>query len=212
LIFTDGLTHIFGTIKVTPDIRHLPDNYKAVIEWGRISLVSILRLIKEILGLITMGCNSLASTIFHMFIASDDASETFAGLKRIHGLMPYFMLKTALKITNPVSMIRSSFFILSTREPFNHIGCRRIGSVSRPAIWRPKFVATVEFFELCGWQLTYYYYSRMFTSSLTEEVKALEEEIEAVKNKVDDPIMCAKIRQFIYAPRDIQNMFKEDAG
>lgn len=40
-------------------------------------------------------------------MASDDASETFAGLKRIHGLMPYFMLKTALKITNPVGMIRS---------------------------------------------------------------------------------------------------------
>lgn len=52
----------------------------------------------------------------------------------------------------------------------------------------------------------------MFTSSLTEEVKALEEEIEAVKDKVDDPIMCAKIRQFVYAPREIQAMFKEDAG
>lgn len=51
---------------------------------------------------------SLASTVFHTFVASDDASETFAGLKRIHGLMPYFMLKAALKITNPVSMIRST--------------------------------------------------------------------------------------------------------
>jgi len=53
---------------------------------------------------------------------------------------------------------------------------------------------------------------RMFTSSLSEEVKALGEEIEAVKDKVDDPIMCAKIRQFVYAPREIQAMFKEDAG
>lgn len=65
--------------------------------------------------LLTSGCanafDSLASTIFHMFVASDDASETFAGLKRIHGLMPYFMLKAALKITNPVSMIRSEYFL-----------------------------------------------------------------------------------------------------
>jgi len=53
---------------------------------------------------------------------------------------------------------------------------------------------------------------RMFTSSLSEEVKALGEEIEAVKDKVDDPIMCAKIRQFVYAPREIQAMFKEDAS
>lgn len=52
----------------------------------------------------------------------------------------------------------------------------------------------------------------MFTSSLTEEVKVLEEEIAAVKDKVDDPIMCAKIRQFVYAPREIQEMFKIDAG
>lgn len=53
---------------------------------------------------------------------------------------------------------------------------------------------------------------RMFTSSLTEEVKALEADIEAVKDKVDDSVMCEKIRQFVYAPREIQDMFKVDAG
>ena len=52
----------------------------------------------------------------------------------------------------------------------------------------------------------------MFTSSLTEEVKSLEAEIESVKDKVDDPIMCAKVCQFVYAPREIQAMFKDDAG
>jgi hypothetical protein len=52
----------------------------------------------------------------------------------------------------------------------------------------------------------------MFTSSLTEEVKLLEEEIQVVMNKVDDPVMCTKIRQFVYASRDIQNIFKEDAS
>lgn len=52
----------------------------------------------------------------------------------------------------------------------------------------------------------------MFTSSLTEEVKALEAQIEAVKDKVDDPIICAKIRQFVYAPKEIQDMYKADAG
>lgn len=36
---SDGLTRIFATIKVTPDVRDLPDNYQAVIEWARISLV-----------------------------------------------------------------------------------------------------------------------------------------------------------------------------
>jgi hypothetical protein len=53
---------------------------------------------------------SLASTVFHHYVAADDASEMFSGLKRIHGLMPYFMMKTALKISNPIAMIRSEHF------------------------------------------------------------------------------------------------------
>ncbi|KAG6861592.1 hypothetical protein C0995_014499 [Termitomyces sp. Mi166 len=81
----DGLTHVFATVKVTPDVRGLPANYQAVLEWARIS-------------------------------------------------------------------------------------------------------------------------------SLTEEVKALEGDIEAVKDKIDDPIMCAKIRQFVYAPREIQDLYKADAA
>jgi hypothetical protein len=50
----------------------------------------------------------LASTVYQVFLASDDASVTLAGLKRIHGLMPYMLLKGALKVTNPVAMIRST--------------------------------------------------------------------------------------------------------
>ena len=52
----------------------------------------------------------------------------------------------------------------------------------------------------------------MFTSTLYEEVRALEEDIEAVKDKVEDPIICEKIRQFVYAPREIQAVYKADAG
>ena len=53
---------------------------------------------------------------------------------------------------------------------------------------------------------------RMFTGSLTEEVTQLHEEIEAVKDKVDDPVMCDKVRQFVYASPEIQEMFKADSG
>lgn len=59
----------------------------------------------------------LASTIFQTFVASDNSSETFAGLKRVHGLMPYFLLKAALKISNPVSMIRNVLDIFLA-QPF----------------------------------------------------------------------------------------------
>jgi hypothetical protein len=52
----------------------------------------------------------------------------------------------------------------------------------------------------------------MFTSSLYEDVKALEEEIVAVSDKVNDPVICEKIRQFVRAPREIQSVYKLDAG
>jgi hypothetical protein len=52
----------------------------------------------------------------------------------------------------------------------------------------------------------------MFASSMTEEVRTLEEEIEAVKERVDDPVMCEKIRRYVYAPREIQGVYKADAG
>lgn len=52
----------------------------------------------------------------------------------------------------------------------------------------------------------------MFTSSLIEEAKSLEEDIEAVKEKVDDPIICEKVRQFVYAPKEIQAVYKGESG
>ncbi|TCD69697.1 hypothetical protein EIP91_006714 [Steccherinum ochraceum] len=156
LLGKDGLTHIFATIKRTPDVRNLPENYHAVLEWARISL---------------------ASTVFQHFIAADSASESFAGLKRIHGLMPYFMLKTALKISNPMAMIRGVLDL---------------------------FMAT----PFGGRSLL----QRMFTGSLVEETKVLEEDIEAVKAKVEDPALCEKVRLFVYAPREIQAIFKADAA
>jgi hypothetical protein len=52
----------------------------------------------------------------------------------------------------------------------------------------------------------------MFTSSFTEEVKLLEEHIEAVKDKVEDPVICEKIRLFVYAPKEIQDWIKAEAG
>ncbi|TFK55731.1 hypothetical protein OE88DRAFT_1652180 [Heliocybe sulcata] len=151
-----GLTRIFATIKTTQDVRDLPRDYQAVIEWARISL---------------------ASTVFQHLVAADSASETFAGLKRIHGLMPYFMLKTTLKISNPMGMIRS-VLDLFLAQPF---GQRSL-------------------------------LQRMFTSSLTEEVHALEEDIEAVKDKVDDPVLCEKIKVFVYAAKEIQDIYKADAA
>ncbi|KAJ1308617.1 hypothetical protein OPQ81_004315 [Rhizoctonia solani] len=152
----DGLSRIFATIKSTQDVRDLPEDYRAVLEWARISL---------------------ASTIFQHLVAADSASETLANLKRLHGLMPYFVMKGILKVSNPMAMIRGMLDL---------------------------FLAT----PFGGKSLL----QRMFTSSLSEEVRALQEDIQAVEDKVEDPILCEKIKQFINSPPDIQKLFKADAA
>lgn len=156
LMGPDGLSHVFEIVREVENVKDLPPNFQAVLEWGRISL---------------------ASTIFHNYVASDTASESFSALKRLHGLVPYFMMKGVLKISNPVAMIRGTMDL---------------------------FMAT----PFGGKSLL----QRMFTSSMTQEVKEFEEEIEAVKDKIEDPIICEKIRNFVYAPKEIQDVYKADAA
>lgn len=60
---------------------------------------------------------SLAATIFQIFVAADNASDTLTQLKRIHGMMPYFMLRGILKVSNPMAMIRGVLDLFLAR-PF----------------------------------------------------------------------------------------------
>ena len=55
--------------------------------------------------------NRLAATIFNVFVASDTASDTFYQMKRLHGMMPYFVMKGILRISNPMAMIRGWFYL-----------------------------------------------------------------------------------------------------
>ena len=60
---------------------------------------------------------SLAATIFQVFVAADTASDSLTQLKRLHGLMPYFVLKGILRISNPMAMIRGVLDLFLAR-PF----------------------------------------------------------------------------------------------
>jgi hypothetical protein len=52
----------------------------------------------------------------------------------------------------------------------------------------------------------------MFSSSLVEELRYLEEDIQAVQDRIDDPVLCQKIDQYVNAPYEIQETFKADAS
>ena len=85
IIISDGFKKMFSIIKDNETIDSLPERYMKVFEWARISF---------------------ASTIYQTFVGSDTSSETFSGLKRIHALMPYFVLRSILRISNPIAMVR----------------------------------------------------------------------------------------------------------
>ncbi|BGP41652.1 hypothetical protein JCM10449v2_005643 [Rhodotorula kratochvilovae] len=156
LVKHDGLSRVFATIRKTENVQDLPIEYRKVMEWARISL---------------------ASTIYQLFLGSDNSSSVFSQMKRMHGMMPYFMLRGILRISNPVAMIRSVLDLFLAR-PF--------GSTSL--------------------------LQRMFTSGLDTEVRDLRDDAELVARKIGDDRLCAKVRQFVDAPKDEQDAFRLDAA
>ncbi|KAH9449877.1 hypothetical protein Pst134EB_020686 [Puccinia striiformis f. sp. tritici] len=155
LVKSDGLSRVFSTIREIDSIDKLPIEYRKVIEWSRISL---------------------ASTIYQVFLGSDNSSASFAQLKRMHALIPYWAMRGVLKISNPVAMIRGVLDLFLAR-PF--------GATSLV--------------------------QRMFSSGLYEEIREFKEDAEKVASKIADERFCEKIKTFVEAPREIQEIFESDA-
>lgn len=156
LLEPDGLSSVFVAIRNNSRVEDLPERYRKLIEWGRISL---------------------ASALYSTFLGDDDASSTLAGLKRMHGLMPYWALRGILRISNPIAMIRA-FLDLFLARPF-----------SQPSLMQ-----------------------RMLGGGLEVEAKELREDAQLVAGKIDSDMLCAKVDAFVEAPREIQQLFNDDAA
>ena len=52
----------------------------------------------------------------------------------------------------------------------------------------------------------------MFSTSLTEDVRLIADDIDAVTDKIDDPVLCQKVEHFANAPFEIQEIYRKDAG
>lgn len=59
----------------------------------------------------------VAATIYHLFLAEDNSPELFAQAKRIHGLVPYTILKNVIRIANPAAVM-ASVLDLFLAQPF----------------------------------------------------------------------------------------------
>ncbi|CAJ0911773.1 4605_t:CDS:10 [Entrophospora sp. SA101] len=155
-LFKSGLSKVLQTVQESKKITDLPFTYQKIIEYGEISF---------------------ASTLYSLFIGSDNSSETFSQLKRTHNLMPYRLMKTVMKISNPVGILRSIMDIFLA-QPFGQKSLIQ----------------------------------RMLSANLYEEIKTLNNDMKIVEESINDPEICEKLRNFVYASSDTQKSIKKDVS
>ncbi|KAF3390331.1 hypothetical protein F1880_009321 [Penicillium rolfsii] len=96
IVESNGLTKLFAEIREKPCIAELSPQYQKFAEWLRIEV---------------------AATVYHLFLAEDNSPEMFAQAKRIHGLVPYTLMKNVIRIANPAAVM-SSVLDLFLAQPF----------------------------------------------------------------------------------------------
>ncbi|KAJ5917850.1 hypothetical protein N7454_010225 [Penicillium verhagenii] len=96
IVESNGLTKLFAEIREKPSIADLSPQYQKFAEWLRIEV---------------------AATVYHLFLAEDNSPELFAQAKRIHGLVPYTLLKNVIRIANPAAVM-SGVLDLFLAQPF----------------------------------------------------------------------------------------------
>jgi hypothetical protein len=87
---------LFKEIKEKPTIQDLSVQYQKFAEWLRIEV---------------------AATIYHLFLAEDNSPELFAQAKKIHSMVPYTIMKNAIRIANPAAVM-SSILDIFLAQPF----------------------------------------------------------------------------------------------
>jgi len=96
VIERNGLTHLFKEIKIKNTIQDLSIQYQKFAEWLRIEV---------------------AATIYHLFLAEDNSPDIFAQAKKAHSMIPYTIMKNAIRIANP-AVVMSSILDIFLAQPF----------------------------------------------------------------------------------------------
>ncbi|KAL3427619.1 px domain protein [Phlyctema vagabunda] len=96
IVESNGLTKLFKEIKDKSTIQDLSIQYQKFAEWLRIEV---------------------AATIYHLFLAEDNSPDLFAQAKKIHSMIPYTIIKNAIRIANPAAVM-SSILDIFLAQPF----------------------------------------------------------------------------------------------
>lgn len=81
----DGFKSFFRELRDKNSINDLSPKFQKFIEWIIIEL---------------------AATLYSMFVAGDNSPEFYSQIRRIHGIMPYSVLKGIMRWSNPVAMMK----------------------------------------------------------------------------------------------------------
>jgi uncharacterized protein YktA (UPF0223 family) len=92
----NGLQSVFHEIKVKENINELSPMLRSFIDWCKIEI---------------------SATIYQLFLGQDSSFELFSQVKRIHSLMPYTIMISILKFTNPMSIMKAMIDLLMA-NPF----------------------------------------------------------------------------------------------
>lgn len=146
---------LFKEIKEKQTIQDLSIQYQKFAEWLRIEV---------------------AATIYHLFLAEDNSPELFAQAKKIHSMIPYTIIKNAIRIANPAAVM-SSILDIFLAQPF---GARSL-------------------------------MQRIFSLTLHDGIRSFQKSIDALNEKIGDPVFSDKIKKFTDASEPIKEIVRREA-
>lgn len=80
-----GLQKLFSEIRDKESIQELSPKFQKFLQWAEIEF---------------------AGTLYNMLVADDNSPELFSQISRIHKLLPYSLLKTILRFSNPMAIMK----------------------------------------------------------------------------------------------------------
>ncbi|KAJ5372323.1 hypothetical protein N7517_004329 [Penicillium concentricum] len=174
IVESNGLTKLFAEIREKPSIQDLSPQYQKFAEWLRIEV---------------------AATIYHLFLAEDNSPELFAQAKRIHGLVPYTLMKNVIRIANPAAVM-SGVLDLFMAQPF---GSRSL----LQRIFSLTLNESIKDFQRSIDSLA----SKVGDTVLTQKLKSFADSEEVIKNVIreeavsdDVDIIVAILRSELISP------------
>jgi hypothetical protein len=155
IVESNGLTKLFKEIKEKQKIQDLTVQYRKFAEWLRIEV---------------------AATIYHLFLAEDNSPELFAQAKKIHSMIPYTLIKNAIRMANPAAVMATILDIFLA-QPF---GAKSL-------------------------------MQRIFSFTLHDGIRSFQKSIDALVEKIDEPVFTDKIKQFSDASEDIKDIIRQES-